>query len=82
MRQRITTAKHLAKAMGGHALMVTHGTSGKEYATTNGVAVSGKLAKSLLDCGEAQGPQQADLFLVPNEDGLFPGFSQTWNLDQ
>jgi hypothetical protein len=80
MRKHITSKTHLAQAMGKSALMVTHSPSGKDYATTHGIGVSSKLARGLLDC-ETTGPSQTDLFLVPNEDGLFPGFSQTWSLD-
>ena len=80
MRKHITSRARLAQAMGHSALMVTHGTSGKDYATTNGIGVSSKLAKGLLNCGEANLAPQGDLFLLPNEDGLFPGFSQTWSM--
>ena len=82
MRKHITTAKHLAQTMGKHALMVTHSASGKDYATTNGIGVSSKLAKGLLGSGEDKlsAPSQGELFLVANKDGLFPGFSQTWTL--
>lgn len=80
MRKHITTRQSLARAMDSAALMVTHHPSGSDYATTHGVKVASKLAKSLLDCGEAKltVAPQGELFLVANEDGLFPGFSQTW----
>ena len=80
MRKHITSRARLAQAMGHSALMVTHSPSGRDYATTNGIGVSGKLAKGLLACGESVAPCQTDLFLLPNEDGLFPGFSQTWSM--
>jgi hypothetical protein len=43
----------------------------------NGAPVSKKLATKLTN------PQrlQADLFLRPNEDVLFPGFAQTWRAE-
>lgn len=80
MRKHITSKARLAQAMGRYALMVTHSPGGKDYATTNGIGVSSKLAKGLLECGDSVAPRQTDLFLAPNEDGLFPGFSQTWTL--
>ena len=54
-------------------LLCTYEPAGAVYSLDNGVAVSKKLAAELTN------PQrlQADLFPRPNEDGLFPGFSQT-----
>ena len=58
----------------GRLLMCTYVTAGTVYSLDNGVAVSKKLAAELT----ASGRLQADLFLRPNEDGLFPGCTQTW----
>jgi hypothetical protein len=53
---------------GGLALMVTHTSSGQEHSLQNGRPVPRALAAEM----------QADLFVKPSEDGLFPGHSQTW----
>jgi hypothetical protein len=54
-------------------LMCTYEPAGTVYSLDNGVAVSKKLAAELINPERLQ----ADLFLRPNEDGLFPGFTQT-----
>ena len=54
-------------------LMCTYEAVGAVYSLDNGVPVSKKLAAELTN---SQG-LQADLFLQPSEDGLFPGFTQT-----
>jgi len=41
------------------------------------LAVARKLAAELTGASKLQ----ADLFLRPNDDGLFPGFSQTWRAE-
>jgi len=58
-------------------LMRTYEPAGAVYSLDNGVPVSKKLAAELTN------PQrlQADLFLRPNYDGLFPGFTQTWRAE-
>jgi hypothetical protein len=58
-------------------LMCTYEPTGKVYSLDNGVPVPKKLAAELT--GPAK--LQADLFLQPNEDGLFPGFTQTWRAE-
>jgi hypothetical protein len=55
-------------------LMCTYEPAGTVYSLDNGVPVSKKLAGDLVNPKRLQ----ADLFLRPNEDGLFPGFTQTW----
>jgi hypothetical protein len=57
--------------------MCTYEPTGRVYSLDNGVPVPKNLAAQLT------GPAnlQADLFLQPNEDGLFPGFSQTWRAE-
>ncbi len=47
------------------------------YSLDNGVPVPKKLAAELTGAANLQ----ADLFLRPNEDGLFPGFTQTWHAE-
>jgi hypothetical protein len=59
-------------------LMCTYEPTGKTYSLDNGVPVPRKLATELTDPAKLQ----ADLFLRPNEDGLFPGFTQTWRAKQ
>jgi hypothetical protein len=49
-------------------LMLTHTPEGAGYGTATGKAVTTKAALEM----------QADLFVKPQEDGLFPGHSQTW----
>ena len=49
-------------------LMLTHSSEGASYGTDNGKAVTTKAAHEI----------QADLFVKPQEDGLFAGHSQTW----
>jgi hypothetical protein len=49
-------------------LMLTHTTEGARYGTDASKAVTTKAAHEI----------QADLFVKPQEDGLFPGHSQTW----
>jgi hypothetical protein len=48
--------------------MVTYTGEGAAYGLDDGQAVNEAAALEL----------QADLFVRPNEDGLFPGCSQTW----
>jgi hypothetical protein len=57
-------------------LMCAHEPAGKVYSLDNGMPVPKRLASELT--GPAK--LQADLFLQPNEDGLFPGFTQTWRV--
>lgn len=52
-------------------LMVTHSPEGPSFGTLSGRAVSERKAKEI----------QADLFVRPSEDGLFPGFTQTWKVE-
>ena len=54
--------------------MCTYEAHGAIYSLDSGVPVSKKLAGELTGASKLQ----ADLFLRPNEDGLFPGFTQTW----
>jgi hypothetical protein len=58
-------------------LMCTHESAGTVYSLDNGVAISKRLAAELIAPDKLQG----DLFLRPNEDGLFPGFTQTWRAE-
>ncbi len=58
-------------------LMCTYEGTGPAYSLDNGIAVPRKLAAELTGASKLQ----ADLFLQPNEDGLFPGFTQTWRAD-
>lgn len=64
-----------AMARDGRTLMVTYLPDGSIFALDNGVGVAKKAALAMT---------QGELFtnapgaLVPNEDGLFPGFTQTW----
>lgn len=66
IRQRLKTDR---------VLMLTYEREGPSYSLDNGVGVSKRLAAELT--GQRPGVQ-GDLFLQPSEDGLFPGFTQTW----
>jgi hypothetical protein len=59
-------------------LMCTYEPGGKVYSLDNGVGVPKRLATELI----GQSELQPALFLTANEDGLFPGFSQTWRADR
>lgn len=62
---------------GERFLMVTFDGNGKTFA--NGVGVSAKAGAELTAQGELfDTPCHSELKLQPREDGLFPGFSQTW----
>ena len=58
-------------------LVCTYEGVGPVYSLDNGIPVSRKLAAELTGASKLQ----ADLFLQPNDDGLFPGFSQTWRAE-
>ena len=71
-------ARSIRNALQGErTLMCTYDAAGKTYSLDNGVPVPKKLATELTDPAKLQ----ADLFLRPNEDGLFPGFTQTWRAE-
>jgi hypothetical protein len=58
-------------------LMCTYEPAGKVYSLDNGMPAAKKLASELINPSKLQ----ADLFFTANEDGLFPGFSQTWRAE-
>jgi hypothetical protein len=68
---------HRAKSIlrNGTPLMVTLSPQGPSYSIDGHGTVAAKFARGLTQ--PLDGPP-GDLFLVPNEDGLFPGCSQTW----
>lgn len=69
--------KHTKSAMRAfRTLMVTYGADGPTYALDSGVGVTLKAAKAITN-GKLV-PSNDDLFIVSNEDGLFPGMPQTW----
>ncbi len=71
-------AKRIQNALrSDRLLMCTHEPTGKVYSLDNGVPVPKKLAVELTTPAKLQ----PDLFLQPNEDGLFPGFTQTWRAE-
>ena len=68
-------AKRIRNALrGDRMLMCTYEPAGKAYSLDNGLAVPKRLATELINPSKLR----PDLFLAANEDGLFPGFSQTW----
>jgi hypothetical protein len=69
----------------GRLLMVTHANDGPSYALDNGIGVSAKVGRDMtaqgdLFEGNAGAMPRGDLCIVPNDDGLFPGMSQTWRV--
>jgi hypothetical protein len=72
---------HNSKAKGllrnGRPLILTLSTTGPSYSIDGYGVVAAKFAR-LLTQPASDGPAQSDLFMVPNDDGLFPGCSQTW----
>jgi hypothetical protein len=58
-------------------LMCTYERTGTVYSLDNGVPVPRKLAAELTNADRLQ----ADLFLRANDDGLFPGLTQTWQAE-
>ena len=68
-------AKAIRNALrGNRVLMCTYEPAGKVYSLNDGVPVSKKLAAELTSPTNCR----RDLFLRRSEDGLFPGFTQTW----
>jgi hypothetical protein len=57
--------------------MCTYEGTRPTYSLDNGIPVPRKLAAELTSASKLQ----ADLFLQPSEDGLFPGFTQTWRAE-
>lgn len=72
----ITRKQALANALRRADLMVTHTPVGDEYGTTLGEGISARLAHALVQAELFPVPPQDSL--IPNDDGLFPGFSQTF----
>lgn len=62
----------------GCVLMVTHSKAGPCYSVDQAGDVSAIFARKLIEASEGKPMPQGDLFMVANEDGLFPGFTQTW----
>jgi hypothetical protein len=71
-------AKRIRNALRSErVLMCTYESAGRVYSLDNGSPVPKKLASELINPSKLQ----ADLFLMANGDGLFPGFSQTWRAE-
>jgi hypothetical protein len=72
-------ARRIRKALKEErVLMCTYEPARVVYSLDNGVPVPKRLADELTGTSRVQ----ADLFLRPNEDGLFPGFTQTWRAER
>lgn len=54
----------------GHVIVETRQPAGTTFGLENGAAVPKNVVQQL----------QGDLFVVPSEDGLFPGHSQTFRM--
>lgn len=70
----MTNAKAKSLLANGAPLMLTLTPAGPLFSIDGQGAVAAKLARDLTQ----PDPTQSDLFLVPNDDGLFPGCHQTW----
>lgn len=65
-------------------LMVTYIGQEREYSVPGIGVVSRKIAENLTDLFGYSAPPmryKGEKPLVPQEDGLFPGFSQTWRVE-
>jgi hypothetical protein len=71
----MTNRKATSLLRDGAPLIVTLTQGGPSYSIDGHGTVAPKFARGLTQ--PCDGPP-GDLFLVPNEDGLFPGCSQTW----
>lgn len=60
-------------------LILTYENSGPTYSLDSGDRVTVKAARELIGDDMPDNPRQADLFFEPSNDGLFPGFSQTFH---
>jgi hypothetical protein len=74
----MTSHKATSLLRKGLPLMVTLSQSGPVYTIDGLGAVPTKWARLLTADREIP---TGDLLMVPNEDGLFPGFSQTWRTE-
>jgi hypothetical protein len=72
----MTMTNHKAKSLlrNGTPLILTLSPQGPSYSIDGRGTVAPKFARGLIEPRLLPG----DLFLTPNEDGLFPGCSQTW----
>lgn len=72
----MTNRKATTLLRDGAPLILTLTQSGPVYSIDGWGTLGAKLARALTT--PCDGPAQSDLFMVPNDDGLFPGCSQTW----
>ena len=72
----IRTAKQLntAAAKGRYVIR----TMGEGYSLDTGQSVAAKAWRNYQLDLFCQGNERVAVILIPQEDGLFPGFSQTW----
>ena len=87
MSRRYNWAQTASAMRNGRLLMVTLASDGPSYALDNGIGVSARVGRDMTAQGDLFGnagavPSGNDLRLVPNDDGLFPGMSQTWRVVQ
>lgn len=66
----------------GRVLMATFTSEGPSYALDNGIGVSSRVGRDMTAQGDlfAGSMPRDGLCIVPNDDGLFPGISQTWRV--
>ena len=81
MSKRLNWNQTASALRRGRVLMLTHANDGASYALDNGVGVSVRVGRDLTSQGDLfegnSAPPAGDLRVVPNDDGLFPGMSQT-----
>lgn len=78
MAKSLSASKAKAHLRVGRILVLTYGAQ-KQFSIDGVGPISTRLAQQLtMEC-EGIAPTQGDLFLQSNDDGLFPGFPQTWS---
>lgn len=84
MSKRLNWTQSVQAMRKGRLLMVTHASDGPSYALDNGIGVSAKVGRDMTAQGDlfesGNAPPRGNVEIVPNDDGLFPGFSQTWRV--
>lgn len=73
----LTKAQAKSALAKGAFLMVTYDRGSKAYALSDGRGVSSKTALALIAHGQDK-VACSGLILLPQDDGLFDGFTQTW----
>jgi hypothetical protein len=78
--KRLTETDARKRMRNGRTLMVTFQPDGSAFALDNGIGVSKRAAEKMTGQCELFAPCSQPGALVPNDDGLFPGITQTWRV--